>query len=121
MAGGTRCPASSPNWSARSSTRSPPPRVSRRSASSWWYPAAGAGAPGLTVAGAEFEGLVGPLLEVAVAAIGRTVAAAGVEPAALLLTGGTTRIPLLRRLAKAALPVPVAADVEPVHGAVCVA
>jgi molecular chaperone DnaK (HSP70) len=70
---------------------------------------------------AEFEEAVRPLLEAAVAILARTVRAAGAEPAAVLLTGGTARIPLVRRLVEAAVPAPVAGDVDPVRGALCVA
>jgi molecular chaperone DnaK (HSP70) len=77
--------------------------------------------PELTVTRAGFEERVRPLLEAAVAILARTVRAAGVEPAAVLLTGGTARIPLVRRLVEAAVPAPVAGDVDPVRGALCVA
>lgn len=70
---------------------------------------------------AAFEERARPVLEAAVAVLARTVRMAGVAPAAVLLTGGTARIPLLRRLVRAALPVPVAGDVDPVRGALCVA
>jgi molecular chaperone DnaK (HSP70) len=75
----------------------------------------------LTLTRQRFEELVGPALDAAVSALPATLDAAGItaqELAAVLLVGGTTRIPLLRRLIQAAVPAPVPTGIDPLYGVV---
>ncbi|OLE24526.1 MAG: hypothetical protein AUG44_18815 [Actinobacteria bacterium 13_1_20CM_3_71_11] len=76
-----------------------------------------AGPAEVTLSATEFEELVQPVLDTAVGGLTWTVRAAGVAPGdlgAVLLVGGTTRIPLLRRLLEAAVPAPVVTEIDPV-------
>ncbi|MCX6467675.1 MAG: Hsp70 family protein, partial [Pseudonocardiales bacterium] len=62
---------------------------------------------------AEFEDAVRPVLADAVEALRRTVAASGVEPAALLLVGGASRTPLVVELVSTGLGLPVTPVADP--------
>jgi molecular chaperone DnaK len=73
---------------------------------------------GADLARADVEELIRPVLEFTVAALARTVRAAGVGLDALLLVGEAGRIPLARRLVEAAVPARVLTDVDPLAGAV---
>jgi actin-like ATPase involved in cell morphogenesis len=61
---------------------------------------------------AEFEEAIRPAVEETVAALSQAITAAAVEPDAILLTGGSARIPLLTQLVSERLgrPVSVASD-----------
>ncbi|GGM33891.1 hypothetical protein GCM10012275_01620 [Longimycelium tulufanense] len=64
----------------------------------------------------DFEAMIRPALEETVAALSRTVRSAGVCPAdltAVLLVGGSSRIPLVAQLVSAALGRPIAVDADP--------
>ncbi|MEZ5229302.1 MAG: Hsp70 family protein [Acidimicrobiales bacterium] len=66
----------------------------------------------------EFESMIGPAIGDAVNLIEATIRDAGLEPsgvAAVLLVGGTSRIPLVNQLVAAQLQVPVLSDVHPKH------
>ncbi len=66
----------------------------------------------------ELEQLVGPLLRPTVDALARVVASAGLRPEdvdAVLLVGGSSRIPLVARLVSAGIGRPVAVDAHPKH------
>jgi actin-like ATPase involved in cell morphogenesis len=67
---------------------------------------------------AELEDLVGPLLRPTVEALARVVASAGLRPTdldAVLLVGGSSRIPLISRLVSTELGRPIAVDAHPKH------
>jgi actin-like ATPase involved in cell morphogenesis len=67
---------------------------------------------------AEFESMIRPTLAETTAALGRALRSAGVaaeELAAVLLVGGSSRIPLVGQLVAAELGRPVAIDVHPKH------
>ena len=64
----------------------------------------------------EFESLVAPLIEESVAALRAAVASAGVAPdelTAVLLVGGSSRIPLVAQMVSGQLGRPVAVDADP--------
>ncbi|GAA0939250.1 Hsp70 family protein [Pseudonocardia zijingensis] len=64
----------------------------------------------------EFEAMIRPQLEESVDALGRAVASAGLASAdlnAVLLVGGSSRIPLVAQLVSAAFGRPVAVDADP--------
>jgi hypothetical protein len=66
----------------------------------------------------ELEELVAPLLLPTVEALGRVVASAGLRPDdldAVLLVGGSSRIPLITRQVSAGLGRPIAVDAHPKH------
>ena len=66
----------------------------------------------------ELEPMIRPLLADTIAALRRSFATAGVEPAqvrAVLLVGGTSRIPLVAEMITAELGRPVAVDAHPKH------
>jgi actin-like ATPase involved in cell morphogenesis len=66
----------------------------------------------------ELEELVGPLLRPTVDALARVVASAGLRPAdvdAVLLVGGSSRIPMIAREVSAAFQRPVVVDAHPKH------
>ena len=66
----------------------------------------------------ELEELVGPLLRPTVEALARVVASAGLRPDdldAVLLVGGSSRIPLIARQVSAGLGRPVVVDAHPKH------
>ena len=66
----------------------------------------------------ELEELVRPPLTETVAAVGRAMRSAGVEPSdlyAIVLVGGGSRIPLVRELLQQAYPVRTALDTHPKH------
>jgi len=66
----------------------------------------------------ELEERVAPLLAATVDALDRVVTSAGLRPAdlhAVLLVGGSSRIPLVARLVSAGLQRPVAVDAHPKH------
>ncbi|MDN5861148.1 MAG: Hsp70 family protein [Pseudonocardia sp.] len=65
---------------------------------------------------AEFEDMIRPALAETVETLRRAIADAGVAPeglAAVLLAGGSSRIPLVERLLSAELGRPVAAEIDP--------
>ncbi|MFC0507867.1 Hsp70 family protein [Micromonospora costi] len=65
---------------------------------------------------AEFEEMIRPAVQATVDLLVRTVLSAGLRPAdldAVLLTGGSTRIPLVAELLAAAVPVPVEVEPDP--------
>ncbi|NES26525.1 Hsp70 family protein [Micromonospora terminaliae] len=65
---------------------------------------------------ARFEDLIRPAVRATVDLLVRTVHSAGLTPAqldAVLLAGGSARIPLVRELLTAALPVPVEVEPDP--------
>jgi molecular chaperone DnaK len=67
----------------------------------------------------EFEDLIRPALTESVAALHRALRTAGVEAGdvtAVLLVGGSSRIPLVAQLVGAELARPVAVDAHPKHG-----
>jgi molecular chaperone DnaK len=67
---------------------------------------------------AEFESLARPSLQSAVDALGRALRSAGVsadELTAVLLAGGSSRIPLVAEMVGSSLGRPVAVDVHPKH------
>jgi actin-like ATPase involved in cell morphogenesis len=67
---------------------------------------------------AELESLIRPTLQDTVAALRRALRSAGVEPSevsAVLLVGGSSRIPLVSQLVGAELGRPVAVDAHPKH------
>ena len=67
----------------------------------------------------EFEDMIRPSLTQSVAALRRTLRAAGVEADdvhAVLLVGGSSRIPLVAELVSAELGRPIAVDAHPKHG-----
>jgi molecular chaperone DnaK len=64
----------------------------------------------------EFEAMIRPHLEESVDALHRAVASAGLTPtdlSAVLLVGGSSRIPLVAQLVSAAFDRPVAVDADP--------
>jgi molecular chaperone DnaK len=64
----------------------------------------------------EFEAMIRPQLEESVDALDRAVGSAGLTPAdlsAVLLVGGSSRIPLVAQLVSAAFDRPVAVDADP--------
>jgi molecular chaperone DnaK len=64
----------------------------------------------------EFEAMIRPQLEESVDALHRAVASAGLSPTdltAVLLVGGSSRIPLVAQLVSAAFDRPVAVDADP--------
>jgi molecular chaperone DnaK len=66
----------------------------------------------------ELEELVGPLLRPTVDALARVVASAGLRPGevdAVLLVGGSSRIPMIAREVSAAFRRPVVVDAHPKH------
>jgi molecular chaperone DnaK (HSP70) len=65
---------------------------------------------------AEFEAMIRPTVQATVDLLLRAVHAAGLRPAdldAVLLAGGSTRIPLVAELLAAAVPVPVEVEPDP--------
>ena len=69
----------------------------------------------------EFEAMIGPAIEETVVALRRAVASAGVrddEVSAVLLVGGSSRIPLVGQLVGARLGRPIAVDARP-KDAIC--
>jgi len=67
---------------------------------------------------AEFEDMIRPSLDDTIRSLRRTLAAAEVEPAdlaAVVLVGGSSRIPLVAQMVVDALGRPVAVDVHPTH------
>jgi molecular chaperone DnaK (HSP70) len=69
----------------------------------------------------ELDDLLRPVLEFTVAALARTVRAAGVGPddlGCVLLVGEAAGIPLARRLVEAAVPARVVTEADPLAGAV---
>ncbi|HVL83045.1 MAG TPA: Hsp70 family protein, partial [Pseudonocardia sp.] len=65
---------------------------------------------------AEFEDMIRPLVTETVEALRRAIASAGVEPAeleAVLLVGGSSRIPLVAQLVSAELGRSIAVDADP--------
>lgn len=70
----------------------------------------------VSISRADFEELLRPYIESSVATLRRAVASAGVEPTelhAVLMAGGTSRIPLVRQMIQEQLARPVALDVHP--------
>ncbi|MGB0114200.1 MAG: Hsp70 family protein [Ilumatobacteraceae bacterium] len=66
----------------------------------------------------DFETAIRPALAQAIAALQRAIASAGIEPAdldAVLLAGGSSRIPLVAEMLTAELDRPVAVDAHPKH------
>ncbi|HET9519149.1 MAG TPA: Hsp70 family protein, partial [Actinoplanes sp.] len=66
----------------------------------------------------EFEAMISPSLQDSISAIRRAMSSAGVTPAdlsAILLAGGSSRIPLVERLLAAEFGRPVVADPHPEH------
>ncbi len=66
----------------------------------------------------EFEALIRPTLQYTISALTHTLEEAGLTPAdlhAVLLVGGSSRIPLVAQLVSAALARPVALDIHPKH------
>jgi molecular chaperone DnaK len=67
---------------------------------------------------AELEELVGPLLRPTIEALARVVASAGLRPDdldAVLLVGGSSRIPMIARQVSAGLGRPIVVDAHPKH------
>jgi actin-like ATPase involved in cell morphogenesis len=67
----------------------------------------------------EFEDLIRPSLTQSVGALGRALRSAGIEAdevSAVLLVGGSSRIPLVAQLVSAELGRPIAVDAHPKHG-----
>lgn len=67
---------------------------------------------------AEFEAMIRPLLQQTVEALRRAIRSAGVDPqdlAAVLLVGGSSRIPLIAEMVGAELGRPIAVDRHPKH------
>ena len=67
---------------------------------------------------AEFEDMVRPTLAETTSVLSRTLRSGGVEPdqvKAVLLVGGSSRIPLVGQLVAAEMGRPVAVDVHPKH------
>jgi molecular chaperone DnaK len=67
---------------------------------------------------AEFEAMIRPALGETITALRRALASAGVEPAdvhAVLLVGGSSRIPLVAQMVSAELGRPTAVDAHPKH------
>ena len=78
--------------------------------------------PGLTTSvrltRAELESLIGPPLRDTIAATGRALRSAGVPPeqlTAIVLVGGSSRIPLVSHLLQGTFGVPTAVDIHPKH------
>ncbi len=72
----------------------------------------------LTLERAELEELIRPALAETMLAMRRTIDSAGIEPSqlrAIVLVGGSSRIPLVRELVKAQFDVSVALDTHPKH------
>ncbi len=70
----------------------------------------------LEVTRRDFEAMVGPMLESTIALARRALADANVEPGDLsrvCLVGGSTRIPMVRRLLREALDAPVHEEIDP--------
>ncbi|MGK5738194.1 Hsp70 family protein [Micromonospora sp. URMC 103] len=68
------------------------------------------------VSRADFEEMIRPAVQATVDLLVRSVLSAGLRPAdldAVLLTGGSTRIPLVAELLAAAFPVPVEVEPDP--------
>jgi actin-like ATPase involved in cell morphogenesis len=68
---------------------------------------------------AEFEGMIRPTLADSISAINRALRSAKVEPdvvTAVLLVGGSSRIPLVAELVSSQLARPVAVDAHPKYG-----
>jgi molecular chaperone DnaK len=63
----------------------------------------------------EFEALIRPALDDTVAALRRALASAGASPDLLLLSGGSSRIPLVAQLLTTAFDRPVVLDPHPEH------
>jgi actin-like ATPase involved in cell morphogenesis len=66
----------------------------------------------------EFEGMIRPALEPTIDALKRTIASASLGPAdvkAIVLVGGSSRIPLVGQLLASDLGRPVSVDVHPKH------
>ena len=66
----------------------------------------------------EFEDMVRPVIGETIAALRRAVRSAGIEPAdvqAVLLVGGSSRIPIVGQMVSAELNRPVAVDAHPKH------
>ncbi|WBB65151.1 Hsp70 family protein [Micromonospora sp. WMMD812] len=64
----------------------------------------------------QFEEMIRPAVQATVELLDRTVRSAGLRPAeldAVLLTGGSTRIPLVGELLTAAFPVPIEVEPDP--------
>ena len=67
---------------------------------------------------AEFEAMIEPSVRVSVDALRRVLRSAGVEPdrlRAVLLVGGSSRIPIVSQIIGQSLHVPVAVDAHPKH------
>ena len=67
----------------------------------------------------ELESMIRPTLSPTVEALSRAVASAGLEPkdlSAVLLVGGSSRIPLVGQMVGASLEVPVVTDAHPKRG-----
>jgi molecular chaperone DnaK (HSP70) len=78
--------------------------------------------PGVTttvgITRSEFEEMIGPPLEQTVAVLKRALESAGMSPAelrAVVLVGGSSRIPLVGQVVSGALGRPVAVDAHPKH------
>ncbi len=72
----------------------------------------------IRVVRSEFEGLIRPTLEYTTQAMAFTIETAGLRPEdlhAVLLVGGSSRIPLVSQLISAELGRPVALDIHPKH------
>lgn len=72
----------------------------------------------VTITWTEFEAMIRPPLQRTLDVLGRALDDAGVEPAdlrAVLLIGGSSRIPLVGQLISGALGRPVAVDAHPKH------
>ncbi len=66
----------------------------------------------------EFEGLIRPLLQTTVLALGRAMRSAGIEPSDVtvaVLAGGSSRIPLVAELIRSELELPVSVSSHPKH------
>jgi actin-like ATPase involved in cell morphogenesis len=66
----------------------------------------------------EFEDMIRPAIEDSIAALQRSIQSAGITPVdlkAVLLVGGSSRIPLVAQMVGATLGRPVAVDVHPKH------
>lgn len=62
---------------------------------------------------AEFEDAIGPAIDETVAALGRAITSAGVQPDLVLLTGGSARIPLVTQTVSERLGRPVTVAFDP--------
>jgi actin-like ATPase involved in cell morphogenesis len=74
------------------------------------------GAVDLRLTRAEFESMIRPLVRETISALSRAIESAGLQPAqlrAVLLVGGSSRIPLVAEMVAQALERPVAVDAHP--------